>query len=90
MNGEGISFPMAESRNRQNLRMGALAWLAVDEHDPPTEELALTQAQRERNERREAEQATEEEETLAHERRADKAEYLRRKLQERAESERDG
>lgn len=94
MNGEGCSFPVPGSRNRgrpAGVRGGApLAWPSVEEDDPPTEELRLTQGQRERDERRDAERATEEEETLTHERRADKAEYLKRKLQERAESERDG
>jgi hypothetical protein len=57
--------------------------------DPPTEELRLTQAERERAERRMADEAPEEEETAQHERRADKARYLRQKLEKRAESERE-
>jgi hypothetical protein len=56
--------------------------------DPDTEELRSTQAERERTERRLAEDAPEEGETAQHQRRADKARYLREKLEERAESER--
>ena len=60
------------------------------DEDPTTQELRLRQAQREREERERAGQAISEEDTQTHERRADKAEYLRRKLAERGESERDG
>jgi hypothetical protein len=56
--------------------------------DPTTEELRLQQAEREAAERKRAEDASSEEATGQHERRADKAEYLRRKLEERAEAER--
>jgi hypothetical protein len=55
--------------------------------DPDTEELLSTQAARESEERELAEVAPEEEETLQHERRAEKARYLREKLHERARSE---
>lgn len=58
--------------------------------DPTTQELRALQARREREERRQAGEAASEEDTQAHERRADKAEYLRRKLAERADAERDG
>jgi len=56
--------------------------------DPKTEELKLTQIERERAERTRAESAPDEDEAAQHERRADKAQYLAEKLEERAESER--
>jgi hypothetical protein len=58
------------------------------ESDPTTEELKLTQIERERAERTRAEAAPDDEEAVQHERRADKARYLAEKLKERAESER--
>ena len=60
------------------------------DEEPPTEELRLRQLDRERTERRAADETDEPEDTHTHRRRADKAEYLRRKLEEREESERDG
>jgi hypothetical protein len=48
------------------------------------ERLKAVQERRERQERKEAEHATEDEERQAHERRADKAAYLRDKLNEQA------
>ena len=56
--------------------------------DPITEELKLTQLQREQAERRRARDTPDEEEAVQHERRAEKARYLAEKLEERAESER--
>ena len=56
--------------------------------DPITEELKLTQLEREQAERRRAHNAPDEEEAVQHDRRADKARYLAEKLEERAESER--
>ena len=56
--------------------------------DPKTEELRLEQERREAEEQQRAESATDEDESAQHERRADKARYLREKLEERAESER--
>ena len=53
-----------------------------------TEELTVIQAQREAEERRRPKSAVDEDEVEQHERRADKARYLREKLEERAESER--
>ena len=53
-----------------------------------TEELTVIQAQREAEERMRAKSAVDEDEVEQHERRADKARYLREKLEERAESER--
>jgi hypothetical protein len=54
-----------------------------------TGELRDAQAEREEAERRSAERSTDDTETREHERRADKAAYLREKLEERAESERE-
>jgi hypothetical protein len=53
-----------------------------------TEDLRETQRKREQAERRRAQTAPDERETVQHERRAEKARYLREKLDERAESER--
>ena len=55
--------------------------------DPKTEELRLEQIEREREEKARADTAHDEPETEQHERRAERAEYLREKLQERAEAE---
>ena len=64
-------------------RQGTLAGVP----DPKTEELRLEQIEKERAEHRLAQQAAEEPDTETHERRAERAEYLREKLQERAEAE---
>jgi len=53
-----------------------------------TEELKILQAEREADERERAVSALDEDEAEQHERRADKARYLREKLEQRAESER--
>jgi hypothetical protein len=55
--------------------------------DPTTENLQIDQVKREIAERRRAEEAGEPAETRTHERRADRAGYLREKLGDRAESE---
>jgi hypothetical protein len=55
--------------------------------DDDTEELRLEQLKREREERDAARDADLPAEERAHDRRADKAAYLREKLAERAESE---
>ena len=55
--------------------------------DPKTEEMRLDQLQRAREERDREESTEERAEAHAAERRADKAEYLRDKLDERAKSE---
>jgi hypothetical protein len=60
-----------------------------DGEDPTTRELRIRQAERESLERREAEHAETGEETEEHVRRADKAAYLREKLEERADAESD-
>lgn len=69
-------------------RREAGATLCGMAEDPTTEELRLSQLKREKRERSEAGEAGPEAETEQHERRADKADYLRRKLEERAEAER--
>lgn len=56
--------------------------------DPSTEELRLSQLRRESAERSEAERAPSAAEGEQHARRAEKADYLKRKLEERAEAER--
>jgi hypothetical protein len=55
--------------------------------DPETEELRREQLRRERAEREQAEDADEPAEERTHDRRADRAAYLKEKLGERAESE---
>jgi hypothetical protein len=55
--------------------------------DPKTEELQVEAVQRELAERRQADEATESTEEHTHERRAERAGYLRKKLEERAKSE---
>jgi hypothetical protein len=55
--------------------------------DPETEELRVEQLQRAREEHDRAREAGQPAEERAHERRAERAAYLREKLDERAESE---
>ena len=55
--------------------------------DPKTEEMQLEQLRREKGERDQADEATDSHEAVTHERRADRAAYLREKLDERARSE---
>jgi hypothetical protein len=55
--------------------------------DPKTEELRIEQAQRERSERTQADEASEEADERTHDRRAQRAAYLKEKLDERAKSE---
>ena len=55
--------------------------------DPKTEEMRLEQLQRARTEREQAGGAAEPEEEKTHERRAERAAYLKEKLDERARSE---
>jgi hypothetical protein len=55
--------------------------------DPETKELQIEQARRERDARERAKNADEPAEQRTEERRADRAEYLREKLADRAESE---
>ena len=55
--------------------------------DPTTEGMRLEQIERARREHQRAKEADEEAATDAHEARADKADYLRQKLAERAKAE---
>jgi hypothetical protein len=55
--------------------------------DPKTEELQIEQVQRELAERDQAKDAAEPAEEHTHDRRADRAAYLKKKLDERAKSE---
>ena len=55
--------------------------------DPKTEEMRLEQANREQAEHEQAEEATDPAEERTHERRSQRAAYLRSKLEERARSE---
>jgi hypothetical protein len=56
--------------------------------DPTTAELRVKQLKRELAEKERAERSATEQESETHDRRAMKAEYLRAKLEQRAESER--
>jgi hypothetical protein len=60
----------------------------MSDEDPTTQELRVAQIKREAEESDRAEQAELEPETDTHDRRAMKAEYLRAKLDQRAEAER--
>lgn len=60
----------------------------MSDSDPKTEELKLTQLEREQAERNRAKSAPDDDEAVQHERRAEKARYLAEKLEKRAESER--
>ncbi len=61
----------------------------MDDDEPTTEELRVAQLQEEHDEREREQRSDEGEEAKRHERRADKAAYLRKKLEQRAESEQD-
>jgi hypothetical protein len=60
--------------------------MADEQHK--TEELKVIQTEREVEERERAQSARDDDEAAQHERRADKARYLREKLEERERSER--
>lgn len=62
--------------------------LAMADEQHKTEELKVIQTEREAEERERAESSLDEDEAAQHERRADKARYLRQKLEEREKSER--
>lgn len=62
----------------------------MDDESERTEELEIEQADRETAERKMAEDEPTDAGTAVHDRRADKAAYLKEKLAERAESERAG
>jgi hypothetical protein len=59
-----------------------------DAEDPTTEELRVRQQLREEEARVQSDRAPDEHDTAQFDRRADKAAYLKRKLQEREEAER--
>jgi hypothetical protein len=59
-----------------------------DDHDGTPAELAANQDERERVERERAAEATDDRDARAHERRAEKAGYLRQKLEDQVEAER--
>jgi hypothetical protein len=61
----------------------------MTEEEPKTEELRSEQAAREAAEKQLVGEAASEDEAQQHERRAQKSAYLKEKLSERAESERD-
>ena len=58
------------------------------EEDPTTQELRIEQLQRELAERKRADDTPLPEETAQHERRAERAAYLRGRLEQRADAER--
>jgi len=58
-----------------------------DARDPSTRELRIEQVQRELRERRHAEETSDKDAVAEHERRADKAAYLREKLADRVRAE---
>ena len=59
------------------------------EEEPTTQELRIEQLKREHAEREAAAEGVTPDDTEQHERRADKASYLREKLEERARAERE-
>ena len=61
----------------------------MSEKEPTTEELRVRQMQREEESRLESKRAPEDEDTSQFDRRADKAAYLKRKLEERDRAERE-
>ncbi|GAC1324435.1 MAG: hypothetical protein NVSMB25_21960 [Thermoleophilaceae bacterium] len=61
----------------------------MEDDDPTTEELQRAQLERELAERQRASEGQSEDDTEQHERRADKASYLREKLEQRAAAERE-
>jgi hypothetical protein len=61
----------------------------MHDEDPTTQELRVRQMRREEEARVQSERSPEEADTAQFDRRADKAAYLKRKLEERAEAERE-
>lgn len=61
----------------------------MGDEDPQTGQMRAIQREREQAERQHAQDAPTEEDTQTHQRRADKAEYLKEKLRERGEAEAD-
>ncbi len=62
--------------------------MQMHDEDPTTQELRVRQMKREEDARTTSERAPEDEDTAQFDRRAEKAAYLKKKLEERAESER--
>ena len=60
----------------------------MHDEDPTTQELRVRQMKREEDARMDSARAPEEEDTAQFDRRAEKAAYLKEKLEERAEAER--
>ncbi|HLM25962.1 MAG TPA: hypothetical protein VK304_03240 [Thermoleophilaceae bacterium] len=61
----------------------------MPDEDPETDELRRSQLERVREERKREGEALDEDEAETHGRRAERAEYLREKLEERAEAEKE-
>ena len=61
----------------------------MSDQDPTTEELRVRQMKREEDARVRADEAPDEHDTAQFDRRADKAAYLKRKLEERERAERE-
>jgi hypothetical protein len=61
----------------------------MPDDDPTTEQLRAVQAEREETAREQAKRVTDEDDTAQFDRRADKAAYLKRKLEERDRAERE-
>lgn len=61
----------------------------MSEEDPTTQELRVRQTMREEEARMESDRALDDEDTAQFDRRADKAAYLKRKLEEREQAERE-
>jgi len=61
----------------------------MSDRDPTTQELRVRQAKREEEARVESDRRPEDEDTAQFDRRADKAAYLKRKLEEREAAERE-
>jgi hypothetical protein len=80
---DGSSHPLVIGRAAGVLTRGYAAVMA----DPKTEEMRVEQLQRARSERDQADEATESADEQAHRRRAERAAYLKDKLDERAKSE---
>ena len=59
------------------------------EEDPTTQELRIKQAEREQAEREAAAEGATPDDSEQHERRAERASYLKEKLEERAQAERE-
>jgi hypothetical protein len=63
--------------------------MSTSDPDPTTQELRIRQAKREEDARVQADRRPEDEDTAQFDRRADKAAYLKRKLEEREQAERE-